>query len=107
MHIRCMNHTINLCIQAFLKDLKILQVEKRNIFDLKDNDVDEDDEVTDDSTVEDDEGPVDEQTALFTVTLCNLHLIAKVISICSAQFHCVSSVVYICALHLKMLTCRL
>jgi len=107
MHIRCMNHTINLCVQAFLKDLKVLQVKKRNIFDLEDNDVDEDDESTDDSTVEDDEGPVDEHTALFTVTLCKLRLIAKVISICSAQFHCVSPVVYICALHLTMLMCRL
>ena len=102
-----MNHTINLCVQAFLKDLKVLQVKKRNIFDLEDNDVDEDDESTDDSTVEDDEGPVDEHTALFTVTLRKLRLIAKVISICSAQFRCVSPVVHICALPLKMLMRRL
>jgi len=102
-----MNHTINLSVQAFLKDLKVLQVKKRNIFDLEDNDVDDDDEGTDDSTVEDDEGLGEEQTALFTVTLRKLRLIAKVLSICSAQFHCVSPVVHICALHLKMLMCRL
>jgi hypothetical protein len=96
MHIRCMNHTINLSVQAFLKDLKVLQVKKQTIFDLEDNNMDDDDdEGTDDGTVEDDEGLGDEQTALFTVTLRKLRLIAKVISICSAQFHCISPVAHI------------
>ena len=98
MHIRCMNHIINLSVQAFLKDLKVLQVKKRNFLDLEDNYVDDDDEGTDHSSEEDDEGVGEEQTALFTATLSKLRLIAKVLSICSALFHRVSLVVHsLCA----------
>ena len=80
MHIRCMNHMINLSVQAFLKDLKVLPVKLRDVSDLQDGNADEDDEGAFDDVVEDDDGVGEEQPALFTATLSKLRLIAKVLS---------------------------
>ena len=80
MHIRCMNHTINLSVQAFLKDLKVLPVNMRDASDLQDGNAYEDDEDAFDDVGEDDDGFGEEQPALFTATLSKLRLIAKVLS---------------------------
>ena len=79
MHVCCMNHTINLAVQAFLKDLKVLRVRKRTIFNTE-NDYDSDSGDGDgtDEDVEDEDGKSDEQPAMFTTTLWKLRCIAKV-----------------------------
>ena len=74
MHVRCMNHTINLAVQAFLKDLKVLRVRKRTIFDSDDcqSEGEEDDDDIDD------EDAFHARPTMFTDTLSKLRSIAKV-----------------------------
>jgi len=70
MHICCMNYTINLAIQTFLKDLRVLPIRMQNHID------DENDEASD--VTENEELAWEPQTVLFTVTLKKLQLITKV-----------------------------
>jgi len=69
-----MNHTINLAVQAFLKDLKVLRVRKRTIFDSDDcqSEGEEDDDDIDD------EDAFHARPTMFTDTLSKLRSIAKV-----------------------------
>ena len=75
MHLRCMNHTINLAVQAFLKDLKVLQVRNRSSDDTTNDNYNSDQEDGDEDIGDDEE--FDEE-AMFTTTLSKLHSIAKV-----------------------------
>lgn len=75
MHVRCMNHTINLAVQAFLKDLKVLQVRNRSSDDTADDNYNSDPEDGEEDIGDDEE--FDEE-AMFTTTLSKLHSIAKV-----------------------------
>jgi len=73
MHVRCMNHTINLAVQAFLKDLKVLRV-RNSPTDTADDNYNSDPE--DGEDIDDDEEVDNEE--MFTTTLSKLRFIAKV-----------------------------
>ena len=75
MHIRSMNHTINLAVQAFLKDLKVLQVRKCPSDDTTDDNYNSEPEDGDEDVDHDEE--FDEE-AMFMTTLSKLRSIAKV-----------------------------
>jgi len=73
MHVCCMNHIINLAVQAFLHKLKVIKakpIESDSTFHKEPN------EDTDD--VEDLDGDSDQASMLFTQTLLKLRSIAKV-----------------------------
>jgi len=74
MHVRCMNHTINLAVQAFLKDLKVLRIRKSPSDDTADDNYNSDPE--DGEDIDDDEEVDNEE--MFTTTLSKLRFIAKV-----------------------------
>ena len=73
MHVCCMNHTINLAVQAFLRKLKVIKakpIEPDSTFDEEPNE--------DTGDVEDLDGDSDQASMLFTQTLHKLRSIAKV-----------------------------
>ena len=73
MHVRCMNHTINLAVQAFLRKLKVIKakpIEPNSTFNEEPNE--------DTGDVEDLDGDSDQASMLFTQTLHKLRSIAKV-----------------------------
>lgn len=73
MHVRCMNHTINLAVQAFLGKLKVIKAKPT----AHDTAIDEEPN-EDTGDVEDWDGDSDEASKLFTQTLHKLRSIAKV-----------------------------
>ena len=84
MHVRCMNHTINLAVQAFLKDLKVLRVRKRTFSDSDDCQSEGEE---DDDDVEDEEDDFHATPTMFTDTLSKLRSIAKVQPVAAILFY--------------------
>ena len=83
-----MNHTINLAVQAFLKDLKVLRVRKHMTFDSDDcqSEGEEDDDEDEDED-EDEDDPFHARPTMFTDTLSKLRSIAKVHSVAAILFY--------------------
>ena len=79
-----MNHTINLAVQAFLKDLKVLRVRKRTFSDSDDCQSEGEE---DDDDVEDEEDDFHATPTMFTDTLSKLRSIAKVHSVAAILFY--------------------
>ena len=84
MHVRCMNHTINLAVQAFLKDLKVLRVRKHMTFDSDDCQSEGEEDNDED---EDEDDPFHARLTMFIDTLSKLRSIAKVHSVAAILFY--------------------
>jgi hypothetical protein len=55
-YINCLNHVLNLALQAFLKKIKALPAKEVNVYDLDEDEDEDEDEDYDDVEIEDDEG---------------------------------------------------